>query len=536
MILAFALFGGCTEETSIVIETNFHDSLHPNAMGEMVLVVEPLDGTGFDNLAEADTGVGGIRLRVVDVDQDTFPEMVFHVPADAVDFRSGGKLRLHRGKLPLDVPLRILGLAANYDLQQIGEGTVDETSTGQPLQFRDGAEVQAELTLACFCIGGRDCRPSEPGEEPATCDAEPATERFCGDLLQNDRGDLLADCADPDCFGLAGCEDCHAEDCTNDVDDNCDGVPVDGGNDCLDWQCQSADVCRGVRPEICVGGVDEDLDGAIDCFDLDCATQERCLTDCNPDAPEVCDNIRDDDCDGLIDCHDCDEQDCACPEEAWPTEELDCTNGYDEDCDGLPDCFDPDCLVAAACECPLGHEEICMDTFDSDCDGKTDCDDPDCLPFIQDERGALCSDGIDNNCSPDGRFDCQESTCLSDIGSLEEICGDTRDNDCDDLVDCRDELDCTGAGLAENCFDFIDNDCDNDADCDDPDCVIGPESCWNFRDDDCDGDWDCSDSECEDVAVCEGFIPEICGNAADDDGDEWVDCTDEDCLASPSCT
>jgi len=276
LILAIALVGACTEETSFVIETNFHDSLIPSAVGELVLVIEPSDGTGFDGLEETDTGSGGVRHRVVDVDQDGFPEMVSHMTADGVEFRSGGRLRLDRGEVPLDVPLRILGLAANYDHQQIGEGTVDEASTGQSLQFRDGVEVVANLTLACFCIGGRDCRP-RIGEEPATCDAEPATERFCGDLLRNDRADSLEDCADPDCFGLPGCEDCHAEDCTNDVDDNCDGVPVDGGNDCVDWQCQTADVCRGVRPEICVGGVDEDLDGAIDCFDLDCATQERCI-------------------------------------------------------------------------------------------------------------------------------------------------------------------------------------------------------------------------------------------------------------------
>ncbi|MGR3310341.1 MAG: hypothetical protein ACUZ77_06155, partial [Candidatus Brocadiales bacterium] len=106
--------------------------------------------------------------------------------------------------------------------------------------------------------------------------------------------------------------------------------------------------------EDCTNGIDDDGDGLVDCND----------SDCPPCSTEDCTNGTDDDGDGLVDCLD---PDCLpCPAE-------DCTNGIDDDGDGLVDCNDTDCP-----SCTLASE-ICSDGIDNDGDGLIDCDDPDCV-------------------------------------------------------------------------------------------------------------------------------------------------------------
>jgi hypothetical protein len=113
----------------------------------------------------------------------------------------------------------------------------------------------------------------------------------------DDDGDGLIDCYDPDCkffepglcpavetnCNLTGQSNC----CKNSVDDDFDGLM-----DCADLDCSSAPVCQ---PENCTNGVDDNSDTLIDCADPLCVSQPGC---------EICDNNVDDDADTLIDCAD----------------------------------------------------------------------------------------------------------------------------------------------------------------------------------------------------------------------------------------
>lgn len=98
------------------------------------------------------------------------------------------------------------------------------------------------------------------------------------------------------------------ENCTNSVDDDCDGLIDNADN---------------TDPEVCGDGIDNDCDGDTD------------YDDAGPFGAEVCGNGLDDDCDGDVD------------EEGSPSDEV-CGDGKDNDCDGKVDegCCDesdPDC-------------------------------------------------------------------------------------------------------------------------------------------------------------------------------------------------
>ena len=82
--------------------------------------------------------------------------------------------------------------------------------------------------------------------------------------------------------------------------------------------------------EDCTNGIDDDCDGLTD------AADDECAATCIP-VTEDCTNGIDDDCDGLADAAD-DE----CAPTCIPVTE-DCTNGVDDDCDGLTDSADADC-------------------------------------------------------------------------------------------------------------------------------------------------------------------------------------------------
>lgn len=135
---------------------------------------------------------------------------------------------------------------------------------------------------------------------------------------EDDDGDGLQDCDDPDCE-----TECPEAQCSDGVDNDEDGL-VD---------CEDAD-CESMCPEaLCDDGLDNDGDGAIDCEDSDCASL----------CPESeCFDGRDDDEDGLVDCEDADCE-AACRESL-------CDDGLDNDMDGSVDCLDWDCAGADECE------------------------------------------------------------------------------------------------------------------------------------------------------------------------------------------
>lgn len=88
---------------------------------------------------------------------------------------------------------------------------------------------------------------------------EPAVESICDDNEDND-GDGLRDCADPDC------ED-QCEICTDLIDNDGDVLI-----DCDDPDCSRDESC----PELCGNGVDDDADFTTDCDDDECNDQPRC--------------------------------------------------------------------------------------------------------------------------------------------------------------------------------------------------------------------------------------------------------------------
>jgi len=191
----------------------------------------------------------------------------------------------------------------------------------------------------------------------------------------------------------------------------------------------------------------------------------------------------------------------------------DCDNGTDDNGDGARDCADPQCPLDSPCganglvcsataqcnKCVVpgngpvdaSGETHCGDALDNDCDGSADCADPDCA----DEA---CTTGTGSS----GICDAGACGCAATEETGETSCGDDRDNDCDNLVDCADP-DCVGdvcdatrglvcAGVAPltcrvcptgqttesatQCGDGRDNDCDGAIDCFDTDCQpqIGP--------------------------------------------------------------
>lgn len=214
------------------------------------------------------------------------------------------------------------------------------------------------------------------------------------------------------------CMAAAAEQCTNGVDDDLDGL-VD---------CEDTNSCTCTYEASCNNAFDDDRDGLEDCADPDCAS--LCV------AEEICGDHIDNDHDGLTDCQD---PICDCGFETS------CANGVDDDQDGYFDCQDPDC----SSQCSV-HETECQNTLDDDLDGLIDCLDPDCLTqAVCGGHELQCHDGKDDDL--DGAIDCKDGDCPA-CPATETICDDLYDDDADGLVDCEDD-DCATACATGGCGD-----------------------------------------------------------------------------------
>ena len=133
-------------------------------------------------------------------------------------------------------------------------------------------------------------------------------------VVGDEDGDMLADCADPDCVGLAG---------------------------------PSGETCEAVETT-CDDGFDNDGDGATDGTDTDCDGSESCPS-C--EGGDQCSDGEDNDGDGNSDCADggCDEATGPNGETCEAGVELTCNDNQDNDGDGTSDCDDPDCAIATNC-------------------------------------------------------------------------------------------------------------------------------------------------------------------------------------------
>jgi len=177
-------------------------------------------------------------------------------------------------------------------------------------------------------------------------------------------------------------------------------------------------------------------------------------------------------------------------------------------------------------------ENVCDDRRDDDCDEHTDCDDPDCA---------------------------NDSHCCKPNEIPEVSCSGGVDNDCDGQVDCDDpdcaasKACCTSSGPEVGplaCADDMDNDCDGVRDCDETVCASQANccaesveendvtACGDGLDNDCDGKKDCRDPDCASVSTCCTALEpseQTCADAKDNDCDGVADCRDSDCESRPVC-
>jgi|GEM_PF-1972505 len=274
------------------------------------------------------------------------------------------------------------------------------------------ATVTAITRLVSYDIGGGGCSAGCGGEAPsdaellvqttivARADSD-ADFEDCDDGEDND-GDGLIDCDDPDCFGDPACE-----------------------ND----------------PEDCDDGIDNDGDGLIDCDDPDCALDPNCgeIVGCEPGGDIECGDVSQG---STQDGNDNWQDYCDTGADNWSGNEDIWTFRADED----------------------GTVEIAAQSFGWNLDltvleglltdeGEIACDPDECVAnswnfggpgeFLEfeGEAGSLYFIVIDGRGpNPNGEYTLQVQ-CAT--GSTEDICDDGLDNDADGLVDCSDP-DCAG--------------------------------------------------------------------------------------------
>lgn len=225
------------------------------------------------------------------------------------------------------------------------------------------------------------------------------------------------------------------------------------------------------------------------------------------------------------------------------------------------DCDDDDNAANSAAA------EVCTNAVDNDCDGNGTVEDDECADVVDNDGDGYCETGQDTNgdqdCLDDGEpgavVDCNDSEPTV-FPTAAENCFDLLDNDCDELQDLADVLDCNSSEDVDNdgfCPVGVDGNGDGDCldedeqpagvgDCNDSNPAVNPapaggEVCTDGFDNDCNGAADFADPVCiplkdgdGDGFCAQGTDLDFDGNCAGEGEDTGaVDCNDGDADISP---
>jgi len=374
----------------------------------------------------------------------------------------------------------------------------------------------------------------------------------------------------PDAGPHDGGDLCGVEDCTNGLDDDCNGV--------IDCACRPTETRSCFGGTAATRGVGACHDGTMICGDgLEFGTWGDCAGDVLPAPAEVCDPVGvDENCNGAVnegcDCHDGDPPvacgsdvgECAAGTQACVGGHLgECTgavgpaaeicDGLDNDCDGMVDQSLSRPCGSDVGECRPGAQACIAGTWET-CAGGQDptpevCDglDNDCNGMTDESLTRACGSAV-GACRA-GMQSCGAgvwSTCAGETLPSVETCNNV-DDDCDGMVDdgvtracgssagiCRPGTQTCTAGVfgtcaggitpgVETCDGVLDENCDGTVD-EGCGCVSGATRACGSSTGSCrPGSQTCTTGGM--WGTCTGGVgptPEVC-NGADDDCDGMVD-------------
>jgi subtilase family serine protease len=295
------------------------------------------------------------------------------------------------------------------------DGGTDETFEDLGIAC-DGPDADAckDGVKVCAADGkGTTCQEDGPGKVEA-CNGQ---DEDCDGQTDEDWPALGKPCTPTEGTCKAGTTVCSA-----------DGK----GTECKPGAPGTADFCNGIDDD-CDGQTDEDVPGVgTPCFEGVGGCREFGTLSCDPASglvcsakagtpagEETCGNDQDDDCDGLTD------EGCDCE----PGTFLPCGTPVGECDTGVMPCGS-DLRYVAQCQKSTGPATEACDDKDNDCDGSTDEDCP-CTEGQTracDATAGVCSTGK-QECSG-GKW----TRCIAPQAKA-EVCGDSRDDDCDGRAD-----------------------------------------------------------------------------------------------------
>ncbi len=549
----------------------------------------PLDGSVFPTAPEKCDGKDNDCDNVVDED---FADLDGDGVADCVDSDLDGDGvddaadNCPKTSNPQQEDFDADGFGDACDTDDDGDGIPDNLDNclllfnpGQPDTDKDGK--------GDGCDEDDDGDGAADGADNCPLVANPGQADFDGDGLgdacdeddDNDGDPDVSDCAPLDPAVHHGADElCNGQDdnCVFGEDEGFNDNDLDGLKNCIDpdddndgdpdeTDCAPLDPAQGSGATESCDGKDNDCDGQVDeglgqvkCGKGICAhSQDKCVDGvmvvCDPwegAEPEGCNGL-DDDCDGLVD-EDQGTTGCGLGV-CWHTV-ANCVDGVPQECDPIQGASD----------------EVC-DGLDNDCDGKIDEE----LPTLACGKGlcfhthASCIGGVEQLCDPflgakpescngidddcDGVEDEGLGTTTCGLGECEhtvdncvdgqlQVCNpftcaqletcDTKDNDCDGLVD--EELGTISCGLGI-CMHTVQNCVDGQPQVCDPKEGASPQEECDGEDDDCDGQVDegfgpvsCGKGVCAvTVESCIDGVPQAC--VPGEPGDETCNGLDDDC-------